>query len=360
MRKTWHQTLWGRYIFCQLFRTFICFLSGFFLLYALVDFATHYQDFFAKGSLHTVKMLSYYAHQFTKRLLFLLPLSLLVATIQVLSALQTYKELIALQVSGIRLSQIIRPFFFLGIICSLLGYSNEEFFTPSLLAHIEHTSAQKQSRKPFTILNLDDTSKLIYQKIDREKKSFFDVYWICSWNEIWKMQFLQIKDSSMQGIYVDHFVRNALGFLEKQDSFPTYNFPSLRIPQERLSPKQTAARYQKISSLYSSLRETASSSVNFHREGEIKTYFTYKCLMPLLSFLVLFSVIPFCISNARTFSPFIIYSLALFGFVVFATLMNAFTILAENQICSPYFILVTPFLIVLCIAYGNFRRMLLR
>ncbi|MBM3198946.1 MAG: LptF/LptG family permease, partial [Chlamydiae bacterium] len=252
--------IWVRYLSSQLLQTFCFFLFAFFLLYILIDFSTHMQDFFVEKTLSFTKLSTYYLLQLLKRLLFLLPLALLVATIRVLTSLQVHRELIALQASGIHLKKILQPFFLLAIFCSFLGYANEEFLTPQALSFLELTqktgkkdSLHKGPKRQFTILNLNDSSKLIYQKIDKEKNAFFDVYWVRSFNDIWKMKYLSTCPESPLGTYVDHITRNEQGFLEKQESFSQLLLPALHWETQLLHKKQSSTRYQKPSELISLL-----------------------------------------------------------------------------------------------------------
>ncbi|MBM3198625.1 MAG: hypothetical protein FJZ58_05155 [Chlamydiae bacterium] len=80
--------------------------------------------------------------------------------------------------------------------------------------------------------------------------------------------------------------------------------------------------------------------------------------MPLMPFLVLLGVIPYCVRYSRTLPLFLIYSLALFGFIVFSTGINALTILGENQVFSPYAALLIPFVLALGSTYWNFHKKL--
>lgn len=355
--------IWEKYLYKQLLGCFLFFLSCFLLLYALVDFSTHTQDFFFQKKLIVSKVIAYYLHQFLKRLPLLLPLALLVSTIRVLSALQTHRELVALQVCGIRIRKICAPFFYLAFLCSAMSYANEEFLTPATL-QLSSTSQkeekkdplQKNSKRQFTILVLNDTSKLIYQKIDKDRKNFFDVYWIRSFNDIWKMKYLSTNPETPIGLFVDHITRNEKGNLEKQESFDQILFPSLHWDIHLLNKKQTSVRYQKISELFSSLRETSSKNLSFHAKGEMKTHLAYKLLMPLLPFLVLLGVIPPCIKYSRSFSPFLLYALSLFAFIVFSTGINALVILGENQVFPPFATLLLPFAICFASCGWNFYK----
>ncbi len=355
-------TIWQRYIFWNLLKGFLFFLLSFFLLYSLVDFSTHAQDFITKGSLNFSKLSFYYSYQLVKRLELLLPLALLISVIRVLTTLNANKELVALQVAGISLKKIFRPFFLLAIFCSFLGYCNEELFIPKSATYFtdlkySHTKnpLKKIKNKKFTILPLDDSSKLIYQSYDAEKDAFFDVYWIASFQDIWRMKYLKADPNHPIGQYVDHITRNKEGSLEKVESFEEKLIPSLKWTMQHLNKKQASIKHQKISHLASRVWNDKNNSL--HSKGELETHFFYKLIMPLLSFLVLIGVLPFCIKYSRSPPLFMIYGPAIFCFVVFFTLMNAMTIIGENNVLPPYLAICSPLALFLGLTYKRFYKL---
>ncbi len=355
------RTLWQRYIFRQLLQGFFFFLFAFFLLYSLIDFATHAQDFLRskQGTIQLSEIFPYYSYQFVKRLPLLLPLALLIATIRALHSLNLHRELVALQAAGVKLKKIFHPFLFLAFLCSCLGYLNEEVLTPQALVYSskETLLGLNQQNKPFILLQLGDNSKLVYQKFDSEKNAFFDVYWIRSFQDIWRMKYLQANPHHPIGEYVDHITRNKDGLLLKQESYEKYFFPNLTWDESLWSKKQSSIKHQKISELLPLyLRQQSSSS--FHLQGEIKTHLFYKIAMPLLSFLVFLGVAPFCVRYSRSPPVFMIYGCAIFAFVVFFAWINAMVIIGENQILSPSVVIFLPFLLCFSVAYWNFRRIL--
>ena len=355
-------TIWQRYIFKNLLKGFFFFLFCFFFLYTLIDFSTHSQDFIFSGKIQFSKISSYYTYQFLKRIPLLLPLSLLISSIFMLNSLNTNRELVALQSSGIKLKKILRPFFLLAAFCSLLCYANEEIFMPISTANFDKTKHPETKnplknikKKQFSILYLNDSSKLVYQRLDKEKNAFFDVYWIRSFQDIWRMKYLNATPENPTGEYVDHIIRNKEGFLEKVESHEKHFFPLLKWDSSQLNQKQAAIKHQKISSL--ALLTLKNEKNSFHFQGEIKTQFLYKLAMPLLSFILLFGVIPFCVRYSRTPPLFMIYGISIFCFVVFFILMNAMIIIGENQVIPPYAAILSPFFFCFVVTYQKFYRL---
>ncbi len=298
-------------------------------------------------------------HQFLKKLPMLLPLSLLIATIKTLFSLNVHKELVALQVSGIPLKRILYPFWILASFCCVMGYINEEFLVPQSIAYLDEIkqaramTKQKDKNKPFTILYLKDASRLVYQKFDKEKQAFFDVYWLRSFDDIWRIKYLNADPKKPLGKFVDHIVRNEGGFLEKKESYEQCLLPSLKWETSELYKKQSSPKHQKISQLARAYLHHERES--FYSRGEVATYLIYKIIMPLMPFVVLLGIAPYCVSYSRNPHVFLLYGISIFCFVVFFTLLDSLLIIGKNQTLPPYVAIGAPFLLVLGGCYKKFR-----
>lgn len=352
--------IWERYIFKDLIKGFTFFLLSFFLLYFLADFSTHIHDFMKNNHFSFEKISLYYMNQFFKRIPVLLPLALLVSTIKVLTSLNIHRELVALQASGIKLKKILSPFWILAAFCCLVGYVNEESVIPRIAVYLDEAkqtrskkSLTKEKNKPFTILYLKDSSKLVYQKIDSEKQAFFDVYWIRSFDDIWRMKYLSTDPQKPVAEFVDHLARDKQGLWEKKESYQQCILPSLKWKTSEFSKKQSSTKYQKISKLGSLFFKNSAES--FHSKGEIATYFFYKLVMPLMPLLIILGVTPYCVSYSRNPPLFLLYGISIFCFVVFFTLMDSLIIIGENQTVPPYVAIGLPFLLCLGGCFAKFR-----
>lgn len=218
--------LWERYILQELLKFFVFFIFCFYFLYFLIDYSTHIQELMRGRFIPLGKIAQYYGFQFIKRLEIILPLSLLISIIRLLCNLNIHHELIALQSAGLSIKKILRPFFFLGILCSLINLAIMEFALPYSLnfidkfyyAHLRHSERGKH-REPLHVLHLKDQSKLVYQYYDASMEAFFDVIWIRKPHDLWRMKYLKINGNYPQGEWVDHLKRNSEGFFEKEQSF---------------------------------------------------------------------------------------------------------------------------------------------
>lgn len=356
--------IWQRYLLKEIFKIFSLFLGCFFFLYSLIDYSLHMQDFIVDKTIQVSHIITYYLFQFIKRASLLLPLSLLIATLKTLFTMNAKGELIALQASGLSLRKILSPFFFLATLSMLFNLISSEWILPSSLNyldqfrenHFKH-SHRGNRKEPIHVLTLKDRSKIIYRLEDREKKLFCDVFWVRSSDEIWRMQSLSSDPKQPIGFFVDHLLRNPEGYLEKQESFDTYHFSDFKWEKDRIGKGQIPLENRKISQLYRLLFDPKITS-NYER-GEILTHLLFKCMSPLISFIVILAAAPFCLKHSRQLPIFFTYTICLFGFVAFFALMDAAVILGENQVLPPSFSILFPVLVSL-FGFGYYYQKYLR
>lgn len=333
---------------------FVFFIACFYFLYVVIDFSTHAQELVGGKSLPIWKIFRYYLFQFVKRADILLPLGVLIGTLKVLFDLNTNREILAFQSVGIRLKQLLTPFLTIGLAAGLFNVALNEYVVPHSLnsidkfydAHLRHSFRGKRS-EPLHVMHLDDHSKLIYQYYNASKKSFFDAIWIRSPNDIWRMRFLRIDPEHPQGKWVDHLERNQEGFFEKTQSFSNFVFKDLHweqnFPRKGYIPYENHSMTQLLNLLKSDPLTTS------QEKKEMITQLLFKLTMPLLSILVVIAVAPYCTSSSRKTSQFLVYTIALFGFIAFIALMDAAVILGESATVSPYIAILSPFILSMCI-----------
>jgi lipopolysaccharide export system permease protein len=350
------KTIWERYLLREILKVFFLFLGCFFFLYALIDYSMHMQDFIVDKHIQIPHIAVYYFFHFIKRADLLIPLSLLISTLKVLFALNARGELLALQASGLSQKKILRPFFFIGLVCVLFNLVSSEFLLPSSLnfldkfrgEHFKHHDRDKR-KEPVHAIRMKDGSKMIYQTADREKKLFQDVFWVQSVNEIWRMQSLSTDQEHPIGFYVDHIQRNREGNFEKVESFDQYRFAKFRWQPDPTGKGYTPLENRRLSELLRMLIQRTKTTA--YEYPQVLTHFLFKVAMPFLSLLVIAAGAPFCLQHSRNLPIFFTYAIALFSFIAFFALMDAAVILGENLVVSPYLAILTP--IVLCwVAFG--------
>lgn len=234
------KALWERYLFREIFKVFFMFLGCFFFLYSILDYSLHIQDFLVNKKIHFSHLFIYYFYQFIKRAELLIPLALLIATIKVLFTINARGELVALQASGLSSKKILRPFFIFAFLCSLFNFASSQFLLPSSLnfldnfrvSHFKHASEDR--KEPIHVIYLKDRSKIIYQNEDKDKNCFFDVFWIRSAEDIWRMKYLSCNPDTPTGYWVDHILCSSSGNFEKAASFKSIHSPLCICNQIRL------------------------------------------------------------------------------------------------------------------------------
>jgi len=338
--------IWQRYLFTELCKVFFFFLVGFFFLYSLIDYSTHMQDFMSSGKVKLKEIFCFYGFQFIKRSVLLLPLALLIASIKVLCNLNATRELVALQSSGLNLKTLLRPFFLLAGLCCVFNWFSAEKLLPTALNTLEsfednHHYNSHVKHDPFQVLYLKDNSKLVYQKRDVENNLLFDVYWIRSFDDMWRIKTLKADPKDPVADFADHLVRQKDGTLAKVESYDKCRLNELKwqanMPRKGMIPIEN----RKVSQLIKVLSHKQQITKN--QASEALSYVCYKLIMPLLSLLVIMAVAPFCIRYTRNVPTFYIYSVSLFGFIAFFTLLDACIILGSHRTIPPLLAILLPF-----------------
>lgn len=330
--------IWRRYLFSSILKVFFLFLGCFFFLYSLLDYSLHMQDFLVDKKIQFSHVFIYYFYQFIKRADLLVPLALMIATLKVLLTLNARGELVALQASGLSAKRLLRPFFLLALVCTLFNWASAEFLLPSSLNfldrfrqdHFKHVDDKR--KEPIHVLFLKDHSKIIYQK--KEKGLLYDVFWIRSAQEIWRMKYLNPDPEAPVGYFADCILSNTEGVFEKSASFEQIAFSPFRLQKDPIGKGLIPIENQRLSRLVPQLTNPQALS-----------HFLHKCLMPLLSFLVILGVAPYCLRYSRTQPVFFLYAMALFLFIAFAAFIDASLILGETQVLSAYVATLLPFVL---------------
>lgn len=352
--------IWQRYFFKETVKIFLLFLGCFYFVYALIDFSTHMQDFIQNEQAQIASFFTYYGNQFIKRADILVPLALLISCVKVLLTLNTRRELLALQTAGMKIRTLLSPFFLLASLVIVFMYCNFQFFLPSAANSIDQfhlnfgNKAKKGEEAKLHTWYLNDGSKIIYQNLDEEKNAYFDVIWVRSAQDIWRMKYLSSDPSKPIGQYVDHIQKNLSGRLVKTESYATYHFPDLQWGHRMIEKQAIPTDNLSLSRLGSALSKE--KNITFHKKAETLTYLLYKLAMPLLSLLIVMGISPFCIRYARNTPVYLIYAAGIFGYIVFYVSMDAAIILGKNQVLSPFLVILTPLGLAGSWSYYQFRK----
>jgi len=107
-------------------------VTGFCLIHAIFDLFGHVAKFL-RSQTPLPHILQYYGLLLTPTLEYILPASLLLATLYTLWHLTRNNEITAMRASGISFRRITAPFLAVGLICSLLSATVKETITPKAL-----------------------------------------------------------------------------------------------------------------------------------------------------------------------------------------------------------------------------------
>lgn len=355
-------SIWERYFLRKFIRTFLLFLGCFYGLYILIDYSSHMSTFAHKIHIPWLEIVRYYLFVFAGKSEILLPIALLIATVHTICTLNAHHELFAFMASGFPLKVLMRPFIIFGLFCVLLMYANEQFLLPEALKKLRRiedvTKHQKHhNNKALSVHHvlLEDGSLLIFQNYDAIQKRFFDVYWIESFDSIYRIKYLSPNLSTPLGFFVDHLVRAANGELKREETYGELAFPSMKFNPELLQSTILDPDILSISDISRKILEIP--SITNEKESKILTAFYWKITIPWLCLLAIMAPIPFCVRFSRHFPFFLIYVCSLFGLIAFYMLMDAFQVIAKRQVISPAWAILGPFFIIFCYFGWRFKKM---
>jgi lipopolysaccharide export system permease protein len=339
--------IWQRYFLAEILKTFFLFLGCFFFLYALADYSMHMQEILKNKKIATTDLLIYYGMLFSKRCDLLLPLSLLIASVKVLTSLNKRNELLALQTSGIAVHKLSRPFFFVGLICVAISYCNFEIIAPKSLNYVDRfekkylkkKNTRKKEKGGIHSLPLEDGTRLLYQSYDKNTEEFFDLFWVLSVDEMYHIKTLTLAEGKAFGTFVDHLKRGPGGEIQKTASYPSLFFKDLHLNFDLQDHFSKPMENRSISELF---KITLNKRPLFYEsQTAVYTHLYFKLLMPWLPILVLIGVVPFCVPSIRFLPTFVIFSVTIFGYITFFTVMDGCVILGEAQVLPPFWAIFT-------------------
>ncbi len=340
--------IWEKYIFLEILKFIGFFLLGIYSVYTIIDFFTHSTRLFTYSSVHWYNIIYYYFNHFIIRLVLFLPLSFMLSIIKVLCDMNMHNEISTLQMAGISSKRILLPLFIIASMLSVFTYVNFEVFSPKANAYIgnfKNMHLKKKVKKDANIhtIILDNNTKLsYYSAIDKHK--LLDVYWIKSNSDIWHMKYLDYSKKPVVGHYVDHLTKTE-NYFEKASSYKEFSFSDLNISNDEL--KIIPIEYYSLSKL---IKENKSFAKN--KRSQLLSNLHYKLSMPLLPFIMILAVAPYCLKYSRNLSVFFIVFLSIFSFFIFYTLIDSMLILCENQVFHPAIVMWSIFLFMF-VAFGK-------
>lgn len=341
--------IWKKYLYKEVLKTLLSFLIGFYLLYIVMDYSIHAQHFSRMEGFNLSCFFTYYLCHIIKRMEMMLPLAFLISIIKVLLQLNQRNELIALFTSGLKTTRFLKPFFVISTTLFAFLLINFEFFVPKSLDYLEdfenknfkRISYQKYEIPSAYCMPVSDGSNLIFSKYFHEKKMFEDVFYIQSFDKIYQMKTLDVSQSPYIGGFVETFARGEKNELYLLSSEQTHLFNDLKIDFSIRKKAELPFEHRSITQLIQLIQQ--SSLLLNKSEPKIKTQLYFKLLSPMIPFLVVLAVAPFCMRSSRRIPTFFIYALSLFGFIAFFIILDACVILGESRTITPILAMMLPF-----------------
>ncbi|NGX29302.1 MAG: hypothetical protein K940chlam4_00133 [Candidatus Anoxychlamydiales bacterium] len=348
--------IWERKLFFNTLKLILFFLVAIFLIVIVIDFSIHGAKIFAHSKTSISLILKYYFNLFFIQLNLFLALTFLLAIIKVLSDMNIHHELTALRMAAISAKKLSRPFFIIAIFISIISFINFQYFYPKSLSfkdsfkekYLKKTNYAKKMQP--SVIYLEDGAKLVYQKYDQLQNKLFDAYFIKNSSDIWHAKYLTFNEKEAVGKYVDHLTRKDKNF-EKIESYESYSFKDIEIDENinMFEPFENRS----ITNLF---KQNLSKNICLKEKNEILSYLNYKLAMPFVSLIIVLAIFPPLIAFSKNISIFFICTFALFGFIIFHTIMDSALILAENAARAPYIILWLPIIIISFIFGRRFKK----
>ncbi|MCP5491649.1 MAG: LptF/LptG family permease [Chlamydiales bacterium] len=337
--------IYERMLLKNLINSLLLIFGGIFAIFVLLDYALHMREM-TQGTAMPLNMLFiYYACHISKYMVHLLPISLLIACIKVLTSLSTTRELIALQAGGLSLKKLARPFLATGLFCTLLLGINAQAWMPKALSHIDAYTGLRQHKIKKRIphlytIPLEDGSKLYYSHQSLETMALCDVIWVQSIDEIWRMQSLKLLPNCLEGYHVDHLKRDTSNNLVLTDTHEFLPMPQIHIETLAKTNFFTPFSARSITELNQLLK---SPSVYYQQNhSAIESQIFYKMLCPMLALIAVLAVLKPAMRYRRFTNNFLIYTLSLLGFITVCAVLNAAVIIGEARVVPPVFAVGLP------------------
>ncbi|HRW58258.1 MAG TPA: LptF/LptG family permease [Chlamydiales bacterium] len=316
-----------------------------YLSFILVDFSLRSTRLFTYTDVSYFKIIRYYLYHFIQFLNLFLPLTYLLSFIITLSSMNQNSELTALLTNGIAKKSILRIYLIIGIFTTSLLYLNHQYFIPKSSQYIanfkdDHLRKPGNIKKEYLFVKtLKNEGKLIYQA-EISKGKLFDVFYLCSENSLYRIKYLDLNTTPVQGEYVDEFIKDQNGAIKKTKSYEQLQFPQIAFSKKMDKKEKIPLENLSLSRLYRSYQKKYFSSSK--EKYDLLAQINFKLATPLFPIILLLMIAPFCFSFSRNKSIFLITAIGLFTFISMYILMDCALVLAENKVLHPSIILWVP------------------
>jgi lipopolysaccharide export system permease protein len=357
-------TTWERYFYKKIIGSALLFLFVFYGLYVLIDYSSHLSGaHYHHSMLKPLELILHYLAEFSLRADLLLPFALLIATIHTLTQLNIHSELVSLLASGHSMHRLMRPFLVCGLLVVLLLYANHEWVIPRAAKEMQSLDKKYKVRKEKTSgliaahsLRLEDGTHIIYREFDAALKLFYEVYFIPSIDEVWRIGVLNPFEGVPVGEFVDQFNRDTHGNLQPVSSSKSKEFPDLHFQESSLKAILVDLEDLPLSKLYLESPQEKSAEDD-EKSARMITALYRKLALPWLALLAVIAPAPFCMRFSRKLNLFLIFAGGIFGLAGLYLFFDAATVLGERQVIAPSIAILLPMALFIFFFMYRFIRM---
>lgn len=357
-------TTWERYFYKKIVSAALLFLLVFYGLYVLIDYSSHLSGaHYHHSMLKPLELILHYLAEFSLKADLLLPFALLIATIHTLTQLNIHSELVSLLASGHSMFRLMRPFLISGLFVVFLLYANDEWMIPRAAREVQSLNKKYKIRKEKSSnqiaaqsLRLEDGTHILYREFDPSLKKFYEVYYIPTIDEVWRIGELNPFDGIAQGSFIDHFQRDKDGNLQPVDSAEKKEFPNLRFQEASLKTILIDLEDLPLSKLYQESPSEKNAEED-EKSARMITALYRKLSLPWLALLAVIGPAPFCVQFSRKLNLFLIFAAGIFGLAGLYLFFDAATVLGERQVLAPSLAILWPMALFISFFLYRFIRM---
>ncbi|WP_201456269.1 LptF/LptG family permease [Chlamydia sp. 17-3921] len=365
--------IWKRHLLTRFWLSLISLLCLAFIFYTSIHHSLHA----IKGSSSSVTSLDslklsllYYVSQIALKAEFLLPQLVAIATTITLFSMQSRREVLLLQASGLSLKSLTAPLITSGCIITLILYANFQWLHPicekiSITKEYLDQGISREHQEKIPALYLKDLSVLLYSSIDQRLLTLNNVFWIQNSKTIYSIEKLAFSTPSLPiGLNVIEFSENDSGDTSFSQFFDMKEFPEIEFGfyDNPFSKIFSAGGKNRLSEFYKAIPWNASGiglkTTIPQRILSLLSQFYYMLIAPLACISAIIISAYLCLRFSRTPSATLAYLIPLGVMNIFFVFLKAGIVLTNSSVLPTFPVLVTP-LIVLAIvthyAYANLQ-----
>lgn len=350
--------IWKRYLLTKFWFCFLSLLVLAFTFYASVHYSLHAIKSTAATPISLKFSILYYLSQIVLKAEFLVPQLIAVTTTITLFSMQSKREVLLLQASGLSLKKLIAPLLRSCFIVTLLLYANFQWLYPiceeisSTKEHLEHGTLDKE-RDRVPSLYLKDQTVLLYSSIEQKTRTLNKVFWIKDPKTIYTIEKLSFTTPSLPiGLDVVCFSETPAGEMMLSDFFDMKEFPEIEFSfyDNPFSKIFTARGKNRLTESFRAIPWNITglgcSTTIPQRILTLLSTFYYMLISPIPCISAMILSAYFCLRFNRVYKASFAYLVPLGVVNIFFIFLKAGIVLADSSVTPVFPVLVAPLLVL--------------